>query len=76
MGVDPPLTSEFVYGMKFCSFSIRLDLAVRWGLFYFTLPDCCPFSFRRYGEVFLWDIPKPPLKGARGVGFRGRSLTY
>jgi len=33
----------FVYGMIFCSFSIRLDLAVRWGLFYFTLPRLLPF---------------------------------
>ncbi len=55
----------FVYGMNFCSFNIRLDLAVRWGLFYFTLPVRCPLSFRRYGEDFLWNMPKPPLNGAR-----------
>ena len=59
-----------------CSFNIRLDLAVRRGLFYFTLPRLLSFLVWRYGEVFLWDIPKPPLKDARGVGFRGRSLTY
>jgi hypothetical protein len=60
MGVDPPLTSEFVYGMKSAPLTfnsscedLSLDLAVRWGLFYFTLPDCCPFSFGDMGRIFF-----------------------
>ena len=40
--------------MNFCSFDDRLDLAVRWDLFYFTRTVCCPLSFKKsIGADFL-----------------------